>query len=360
MRGKGTRGRGRERTNPVEASVPAPIVPLERYGEVLTDYLRTRSERQLLEASLLSNRFVEFGVGPDEIIALHIEALDQALGGLSFREQALAIGDSHQFLLDVMIAYGLKYREYVELKRHENERAAEERNDLLAMVAHELRNPLASATLSLDLATRSLTRGNVERLPPLITSARDSLRRLSRLTANLVRASQNQPTPLTCVPLDLVPIFFEVCDWIRPAAEEKGVALTLNGASPALWILGDSDALTSIVGNLLSNATRYTPAEGRVTLAWGDADGEAWVEVRDTGIGMDTEVRERIFEKFFRARDARAIESQGLGLGLTLVDDLVRAHDGSIGVESTSGQGSTFRVVFPLTPNDPPTTMEVA
>src|SRR3954470_1501585 len=137
------------------------VVPVERYGETLNEYLRTHGERELFQASLISNDFVERGVGPDEIIALHVEALDQILAGASFREQARAIGESHQFLLDVMIAYGLKYREYFELKKQESERAAAARDELLATVAHELRSPLAAATTSLDVAARSLTRGNV-------------------------------------------------------------------------------------------------------------------------------------------------------------------------------------------------------
>jgi signal transduction histidine kinase len=323
-------------------------VPLERYGEVLAEYLQTRGERQLFEASLLSNRFVEAGVGPDEIIALHVEALDQALQGTSFREQARAIGDSHQFLLDVMIAYGLKYREYFEMKKQEGERAAEARDELLATVAHELRSPLAAATTSLDVAVRSLNRGNVERLPPLIGSAKEALARLSRLTANLVRVSQSQPMPFNREPIDLVPLLAEACDWIRPAADEKGVTLALNAGSPELWVLGDTDAVLSIVGNLLSNAVRYTPAGGRVDIAWGIDDKSTWVEIRDTGIGMTPEVQERIFEKFFRAREARDVEAQGLGLGLTLVHDLVLAHDGQVEVQSTPNQGSTFRVTLPL------------
>src|SRR5215213_4891405 len=187
------------------------VVPLERYGEVLTEYLQTRGERELFEASLLSNQFVESGVGPDEIIALHVEALEQALQGASFREQARSIGDAHQFLLDVMIAYGLKYREYFELKRQESERAAQARDELLATVAHELRSPLAAATTSLDVAARNLTRGNVERISPLLGSAKEALSRLSRLTANLVRVSQSQPTALTLEPVDLVPLLAEAC-----------------------------------------------------------------------------------------------------------------------------------------------------
>ena len=324
------------------------VVAIDRYGEVLTEYLRTRDERELFQASLLSNDFVESGVGPDEIIALHVEALDQALEGATYREQARAIGDAHQFLLDVMIAYGLKYREYFELKQRENERAAEARDEILATIAHELRSPLAAATTSLDVAVRSLSRGHVERLPPLIGSAKEALGRLSRLTANLVRVSQGQSTALVREPVDLVPLVNEACEWAHAAADEKGVVLSCNSAVPSLRVLGDTDALLSIIGNLLSNGVRYTPAGGRVDVTCGMKDDAIWIEVRDTGIGMPADVQQRIFEKFYRAREARALEAQGLGLGLTLVDDLVRAQDGRIEVESELGRGSTFRVLFPV------------
>lgn len=325
-------------------------VPAERYGEILKEYLQKRGERQLFEASLLSNRFVEAGVGPDEIIALHVEALEQALQGSSYREQARAIGDAHQFLLDVMIAYGLKYREYFELKSRENARDAETRDEMLATVAHELRSPLAAATISLDVASRNLTRGNVERLPPLIGSAKEALSRLSRLTANLVRISQRQHTPLTREVLDLVPLLIEACNWAQPAANEKGVVFVMAEGTTSLCVLGEADALLSIVGNLLSNAIRYTLKGGRVGIAWGVNTDTAWVEVRDTGIGMSEEIKDRIFEKFYRAREARDIEAQGLGLGLTLVHQLVLAHEGRIEVESQPNQGSIFRITLPLAP----------
>jgi signal transduction histidine kinase len=322
-------------------------VPLERYGEILTEYLRTRGERELFRASLLSNDFVERGVGPDEIIALHVEALDQILHNASFREQTRAIGDSHQFLLDVMIAYGLKYREYFELKQRESERAAEARDEILGTIAHELRSPLASATTSLDVAARSLSHGRADRVPPLIGSAKEALGRLSRLTANLVRVSLGQETTLARQPVDLAPLLTEASRWALAAADEKGVELSLDAEPPELVVFGDSDALLSIIGNLLSNAVRYTPKGGRVDVACGIADTAVWIEVRDTGIGMTMEVQQRIFEKFYRAREARDIEAQGLGLGLTLVHDLVVAHGGQVEVQSAPGRGSTFRITLP-------------
>ena len=110
---------------------------------------------------------------------------------------------------------------------------------------------------------------------------------------------------------------------------------------------GDADALLSVFGNLITNAIHYTPAEGRITVACGAADGKAWVTIADTGIGMTPEVQERIFEKFYRAREARAVEAQGLGLGLSLVHELVQARGGCVEVESAPGRGSTFRIVLP-------------
>jgi signal transduction histidine kinase len=113
-------------------------------------------------------------------------------------------------------------------------------------------------------------------------------------------------------------------------------------------VQGDADGLLSVLGNLLSNAVRYTPEGGRVTVGYGNDDQSAWVSVQDTGIGMAPDVRERIFERFYRAPGARQLESRGLGLGLTLVQKLVLAHSGRIEVESQNGQGSRFVVYLPL------------
>ena len=112
-------------------------------------------------------------------------------------------------------------------------------------------------------------------------------------------------------------------------------------------MVADADALLSVFGNLLANAIRYTPAGGCITVHCGADDGEAWTTISDTGIGMAPEIQERIFEKFYRAREARDVEAQGLGLGLSLVQELVQAHGGRVEVQSAPGEGSTFRVVLP-------------
>ena len=329
----------------------ADATPLDRYGEILAAYLKSPGEQALYDASLLSQDLVQHGVGPEEIVALHMEALDQVVEGFTPREQARCVGHAHQFLLEVMIAYGLTYREYLELKVRERDSAAalavQERTELLATVAHEMRTPLTAALGTIDLARRDLVSGRTDRVVPWLGTARDALHRLSRLTADIARASMGEPPVLTHAPHDLCEVVAEACAWAEAAAAEKGLTLVRDNALPSAPIIGDADALLSVFGNLLANAIRYTPSGGRITVGCGATDEQVWVTVSDTGIGMSPEVQERIFEKFYRSRDARSVEAQGLGLGLALVQELVEAHGGCVEVESAPGQGSTFRVVLP-------------
>jgi signal transduction histidine kinase len=327
------------------------VAPLDRYGEVLVAYLHDPGEQALYDASVMSQDLVQLGVGPEEIVALHMEALDHALDGSTPREQARCVGHAHQFLLEVMIAYGLTYREYLEFKVRERDslaaQAVQERTELLATVAHEMRTPLTAALGTIDLARRDLISGRTDRIVPWLGTARDALHRLSRLTADIARASLGEPPVLMHTPHDLCEVVAEACAWAEGAAAEKGLTLVREHEMPTVPIIGDADALLSVLGNLLANAIRYTPAGGCITVGCGLGDDWAWVTVADTGIGMTTDVQERIFEKFYRAREARAVETQGLGLGLALVQELVQAHGGHVVVQSEPGQGSTFRVALP-------------
>jgi signal transduction histidine kinase len=326
-------------------------IPLDRYGQVLAEYLKSPGEQALYEASLVSQDLVHHGVGPEEIVALHMEALDQTLERFTPREQARCVGHAHQFLLEVMIVYGLTYREYLEMKVRERDsvaaEAVQERTELLATVAHEMRTPLTAALGTIDLARRDLVSGRTDRVVPWLGTAHDALHRLSRLTADIARASVGEPPVLTPAPHDLCEVVSEACAWAESAAAEKGLVLARDNILPSVSVIGDADALLSVFGNLLANAIRYTPTGGCITVRCGADNGEAWATVSDTGIGMAPEVQERVFEKFYRAREARDVEAQGLGLGLSLVQELVQAHGGRVEVQSVLGEGSTFRVVLP-------------
>jgi signal transduction histidine kinase len=352
--------------NPLPGTAYDVAAPIETYDQVLAEYVSSGSEAALYQASLLSQSCIESGLGPEDIVALHFESLDKVLAERRPLERVRLVGDAQQFLLEVMIAYGVKYREYLELKLKEGLRDAEsqaeldrgrvldaervdrERSELLAIIAHELRTPLTAALGNLDLANRSLARGRTDRVPPLLGSAREALQRLSRLSADLVEVSRGTAPELRFAPLELGDLLVQACAWAEAAAAEKGVTFVVERSAEAVAVSADSDALLSVLGNLLSNAIRYTPAGGQVTVRQGHEHDWAWVEVVDTGIGMSDEVQTRIFEKFYRAPEARGVEVQGLGLGLALVHQLVNGHGGRVEVESALGRGSTFRVLLPL------------
>lgn len=325
-----------------------------RYRACLADYLTSRSERSLYEASLIGQICVEGELGPEEIIAIHAEALESAIGELTPRQVASAGVDGLQFLLEVMIAYGVRYQQYLELRlaeqlrqTEEAERRARQQSEIMATISHELRAPVTVVRGSLDLAVRSLARQQHERVGPLLDAARQALGRLSRMTADLYEASRGEAPELMRGPEDLTTIAAEAVAWAVTPATEKGVTLVSEPGPRSLPILGDGDALVAAITNLLSNAIRYTPAGGQVTLRTGGDGMSAWVEVADTGIGMTPEVQARIFERFYRSPEAKATDATGLGLGLALVQQVVAGHGGEVTVMSVPDSGSTFRVTLP-------------
>lgn len=315
----------------------------------------------MYHASLLGQRFVQQGLAPDEIVELHSEAVDRVTADLPYRQRATLITDAMQFLLEVMIAYGVHHKNYMELRAQaaerqaaqaqqqamEAERQAQEKSDILVLIAHELNTPITAAAGILDLELRRLDRGQTDGMRERLGGARTAIERLTLLSADLHRASRNEPLALTLETQDLTALVARVCDWALSQVREKGLQLICPQGEEPIAVIGDGDAIVTILSNLLSNAIRYTPSGGTITVRIGRENAEAWLEVTDTGIGMTDEQRARIFDKFYRTPQAKQTVAQGLGLGLSIVQQLVDAQGGRISVASTPGQGSSFRVVLP-------------
>ncbi len=122
--------------------------------------------------------------------------------------------------------------------------------------------------------------------------------------------------------------------------------------APNVMIIGDQDLISQAVANLLSNAVRYTPENGMVTVELTRENGYARISVRDTGVGIAEEDMKKVFSRFWRADVARQSVDGGLGIGLALVKEVVDQHFGDISVSSTLGEGSTFVMRIPLAPED--------
>jgi signal transduction histidine kinase len=135
---------------------------------------------------------------------------------------------------------------------------------------------------------------------------------------------------------------------LQPRAEEKGLDLALQPCRDELVIWGTEDGLDRILVNLVSNAVKYTPSGGTVTVTVRRVEQQVQIEVADTGIGIPEEAVPHLFEEFYRAPNAKALDEVGTGLGLAIVKELVDRYSGRIEVESMVGQGTTFTVTFPM------------
>jgi signal transduction histidine kinase len=147
--------------------------------------------------------------------------------------------------------------------------------------------------------------------------------------------------------LELSEIILTIIDVLRPTAEEKGLVLNVEMADDPLFVVGVEDGLQRLFRNLVGNAVKYTPDAGTVRVAaWGEGD-RIMVEISDTGIGIPEEALPRLFTEFYRAKNAKAQQTEGTGLGLVLAKDVAEQHGGQISVESTVGEGTTFLVSLP-------------
>jgi two-component system phosphate regulon sensor histidine kinase PhoR len=135
---------------------------------------------------------------------------------------------------------------------------------------------------------------------------------------------------------------------LDPTAAGRVIELSVSLPDAPVRVLGDEEAVRQIVDNLLDNAFKYTSDGGRVSLRLSAAGQDAVIEVQDTGIGIEPEHLDRIFERFYRIDKARSRELGGTGLGLSIVKHLVEALAGHVDVESEPGKGSTFRVSLPI------------
>lgn len=236
----------------------------------------------------------------------------------------------------------LVLHDVTELRRLENLR-----QEFVANVSHELKTPLTS----IQAYAETLLEGALDdpennvRFVKRIEEQAERLHQLIVDVLSLARIEQNpEGLELTSVPLP--DVVRESLQQHLPTAEGKRVVLTAE-MPDSLDVRAEREGLRTILDNLVTNAVKYTPAEGRVTIRCRAEDRHAVIEVTDTGIGIAPEHQPRVFERFYRADAARSRDQGGTGLGLSIVKHLVQAFGGTVAVVSRVGQGSTFTVHLP-------------
>lgn len=226
------------------------------------------------------------------------------------------------------------------------------KNDFLAVLAHELRNPIMALSSGLRLLDRS--RGD-----DVFADIRGRMdlhvRHMARLIEDLIdvaRIDQGKIS-LKIERVSLQDVLSFAIETAQPHIQAAGHALRLDISAETIWLNADHARVTQIVGNLLNNAAKYTPPNGEIGLSAHAMDGEALIEVSDTGLGIPADMQSKIFDMFTQARQSGSVANDGLGIGLALVRQLVELHGGTIRLKSSEpGRGSVFEVRFPL-PNEP-------
>ena len=222
------------------------------------------------------------------------------------------------------------------------------RDEFVAVVSHELRTPLTSITGYLDLladeGTDNLTADQASYLAVVARGAQ----RLHELVSDLLLVAETgrRPLSLELTDIDLAALAEHAVQAARPAAERRSITLTAEHG-PAGTVHGDVGRLGQVLDNLVSNAIKFTPEGGSVTVRTAVSDGSALFEVADTGHGIGAADRARLFEPFYRTREATAQAVPGTGLGLTIAKAIVDAHRGRIEVDSEPARGTTVRVRLP-------------
>jgi signal transduction histidine kinase len=246
-------------------------------------------------------------------------------------------------------------------------RAAERlRDQFVSLISHELRTPLSSILGYLELVMDDGEQPLTDDQRQYLGTVERNAQRLLRLVGDLLFTAQVDAGRFTLHPedVDLAGIVRAAEDTARVTAAGRGVAVTVEVPENGLVVRGDALRLGQACDNLMSNAVKFTPAGGRVTLrlrsGWQDADGSvteaerpgtgrvALLSVSDTGMGIPTGEQGKLFTSFFRASTARRNAVPGVGLGLTITKAITTAHGGTLGVVSAEGTGTTFTLTLPV------------
>jgi len=233
----------------------------------------------------------------------------------------------------------------------DRERDVRQRDEFLALLGHELRNPLGALRNAATMVERS--GGEIPGLHRPLAIIDRQLRHLTQLVDDLLDVARvtSGKIALKVVPVDVVAATRAMVDEMAKVSRERRLQIDLRAPSEAVVVMADPVRLDQILTNLLTNALKYTPSQGRIDVSVGVEHGEAVLRVADTGVGLSAEMLPTIFEPFTQAARTLDRSQGGIGLGLSVVRALARLHGGDVAVTSEGlGRGSEFVVRLPHAP----------
>jgi PAS domain S-box-containing protein len=289
---------------------------------------------------------------PRSLICVPLVASGKPLGALTL----VTSGSGRRYeIADLSLAADLARRAAIVVEHarlfHEAQQATRARDDVLAVVAHDLRNPLNTVTMAVSLMLETTPPERVEerRQVEILRRAAD---RMNRMIQDLLDVKRMESGRLTT---DLKPelpetLINDTIDMLRPLAAGSTIRLEADIEDDLPPVLADAARVQQVLSNLVGNAVKFTPRSGRITVCAEHIDGEVRFGVIDTGPGIPAEQLPHIFGRFWQAKS----DHRGIGLGLAIAKGIVEAHNGRIWVESHVGLGSTFYFTLPTTTDKTP------
>ena len=214
-----------------------------------------------------------------------------------------------------------------------------------ASAAHELKTPLATILVNLDVLNLEEQPAR-DRTDQVLSVVRTNTERMIRLVDDLFRLSAEKDNEM-CEEVPLEEGFLEVLEELAPQMEDKQLSVSVSDMT-GMKLTGNRVMVTRTMGNLVENALKYNRESGSVSISAEIRGEKVWIRVSDTGIGISQEELTHIFEPFYRVDQSRSRAVGGAGLGLSLVKDIVEKHGGEISVESVAGEGTVFLLCFPV------------
>jgi signal transduction histidine kinase/ActR/RegA family two-component response regulator len=287
------------------------------------------------------------GLGPRSVISVPLRIRERIIGAMSF---VVAAPRSYT-QCDLKFAENIADRTAIAIDNAQLfqavKQASRQKDEFLAMLAHELRNPLAAIRYAGALG-RISPGEQQERFWEIIERQTQNLTRLIDDLLDVSRISRDKVT-LRKEPIDMAVIVERALATVRPLVEEKRHRLTVAVSDQPMPLVADPTRAEQIIANLLTNAAKYTPEEGRLAVRAFPHDSQAVVEVVDSGVGLPREMLPRVFDLFAQADRTLDRSQGGLGIGLTVARKLAEMHGGTVSAASAGlGHGSTFTLSMPL------------
>jgi PAS domain S-box-containing protein len=242
-------------------------------------------------------------------------------------------------------------RDVSDLKRSERalREADRRKDDFLGMLSHELRNPLAPIRNSIYILNHTDPGGEqARRARAVIQRQTEHLTRLVEDLLDVTRIARGK-IELRRERVDLAAVVRRTVDDFRSVLDQRGIALVINIPDRSIWTDADPTRIAQVVGNLVGNASKFTPRAGRVVVTLATAGDHAEIRIRDTGVGIEPALLAQVFDPFVQAESSLERSQGGLGLGLALVKGIIELHHGSVHAESAgAGTGSEIVARLPI------------